>query len=177
MQREVRSFESALPVPLARTMEQLLEGRLSIWKRASAVPGILASWRSAPRPGKIVWLVMRDATILVGAGIPSQARLGGRHDSRPIGHPREGSGAYPATILLVVAILAATGVAAAYFPAQRAGKADPSRSLHHDWSLARDQPQLPTAIERLCVLLTPPRLNVRGTESPAAIAGTTTLNW
>jgi ABC-type antimicrobial peptide transport system permease subunit len=42
------------------------------------------------------------------------------------------SGADPATILLVVPILAATAMAAAYFPARRAGKADPSRSLHHD---------------------------------------------
>jgi predicted permease len=160
MQREVRSFDSALPVMQARTMEQLLEARFSIWKQGSAVLGALGilalalaslglyavvrfsvskrSWELGIRMAlgargrQVVWLVMRDVTILIGVAISiaGAVSVAGMILVRSATHV-EVPGADPATILSVVAILAATGVAAAYFPARRAAKADPSLSLHH----------------------------------------------
>lgn len=161
MQREVRSFDPALPVLQARTMEQVLEARLSIWKQGCAVLGglgILAlalsslglyavvrfavSKRSrelgirmalGARGRQVVWLVMRDVTILIGVAISiasalSVAGLVLVQSASPVNVP----GADPATILFVIAVMAATAVAAAYFPARRAAKGDPSLSLRHE---------------------------------------------
>jgi predicted permease len=97
MQKEVRSLDPSLHVLQARTMEQLLENRLRIWRRASAVLGGLgalalalasvglyavvrfaASKRSrelgirvalGARAPQVVWLVMRDVAILIGVAI------------------------------------------------------------------------------------------------------------
>jgi predicted permease len=161
MQREVRSFDPALPVMLARTMEQMLESRFSIWEQGSAALGSLGvlalalasvglyavvrfsvSKRSrelgirmalGARGGQVVWLVMRDVTILIGVAISiaGAASLAGLIVVQAATHVKV-PGADAATILSVVAILAASGGAAAYFPARRAAKADPSLSLRHD---------------------------------------------
>jgi ABC-type antimicrobial peptide transport system permease subunit len=161
MQREVRSFDPALPVLQARTMEQVLAARLSIWKQACAVLvglGMLAlalaslglyavvrfavSRRSrelgirmalGARGRQVVWLVMRDVTILIGVAISiaSAVCVAGLvlvQSASPVNVP----GADPATILSVIVVMAATAAAAAYFPARRAAKADPSLSLRHE---------------------------------------------
>jgi putative ABC transport system permease protein len=161
MQREVHSFDPTLPVMLARTMEQVLEGRLYIWKQGIAMLGglgvlalVLASvglyavvrfavskrsrelgirMALGARGRQVIWLVMRDVTILIGVSISiaSAASLAGMVLIESASHV-DVPGADSATILSVVVILAATAGTAAYFPARRAAKADPSKSLRHE---------------------------------------------
>jgi hypothetical protein len=161
MQREVRSVDPALPILQARTLEQALERRLYYWKQGCAALGGLGGLALAlasvglyavvrfavskrsrelgirmalgARSGQVVWLVMRDVTILVGVAvsIASAVSLAGMVVIRSATHVNV-PGADPATILSVVAILAATAGAAAYFPARRAGKVEPSVSLRHE---------------------------------------------
>ncbi len=91
------------------------------------------------RKGQVVWLVMKEMAILIGVSIAigsvvsfaaaavAQASIelpnGGR-----IGLP---AGADRMTLLLVIAFMAATGGLAAYIPARRAAKGDPSMALRH----------------------------------------------
>lgn len=161
MQREVRSVDPTLPVLQARTMEQVLEGRLYLWKQGCAMLGglgvlalVLASvglyavvrfavskrsrelgirMALGARGRQVVWLVMRDVTILIGVSISiaSAASLAGMVLIESASHV-DVPGADSATILSVVVIMAATAGTAAYFPARRAAKADPSKSLRHE---------------------------------------------
>ena len=82
------------------------------------------------RGRQVVWLVMRDVTILIGVAISiaSAVSLAGMvlvQSAASVEVP----GADPATILSVIVVMAASGGAAAYFPARRAAKADPSVSF------------------------------------------------
>ena len=166
MQKEIRAQDPSLPVPRARTMEQQLENRLSLWKRGSAALGGLGALALAlasvglhavvrfavtkrsrelgirmalgARSGQVVWVVVREITILIGfaIGIGSAVSLAGITLLKSIAQPASGirvdiPGADPATVLLVALLMAATAGAAAYFPARRAAKADPSVSLRH----------------------------------------------
>jgi hypothetical protein len=87
---------------------------------------------------QVVWLVMRETTIVIGVSIGvgtlvSMAALAALESvvSVPSGVPVELPGADPLALLSVIAVMAATAGAAAYFPARRAAKADPSVSLRH----------------------------------------------
>jgi ABC-type antimicrobial peptide transport system permease subunit len=161
MQKEVRSLDPSLPVLQTRTMEQLLERRLLLWKQGSAVLGGLGALALAlasiglyavvrfavskrfrelgirmalgARSREVVWLVMRDVTILVGAaiGVASALSIAGMivvKSNIRVDVP----GADAVTLLSVIAVMAATAGAAAYFPARQAAKADPSLSLRHE---------------------------------------------
>lgn len=57
---------------------------------------------------------------------------------------------------------------------QRSGQGSARRENSQTWR--KFNAQFPTAITRLCVLLTPPSVNATGTLSLAAMFGTTTLN-
>jgi predicted permease len=88
---------------------------------------------------QVVWLVMKEMTVLIGVSIAigsiasfavvkiAQASIDLPNGGR-IGMP---AGADPLTLWLVVAVMAATGGLAAFIPARRAAKADPSTSLRH----------------------------------------------
>jgi ABC-type antimicrobial peptide transport system permease subunit len=90
----------------------------------------------AQRP-QVVWLVMRDVTMLIGVSIAIGSALSlaamalvkslAQSPAGPVDVP----GTDPVTLLAVVAVMAATALAAAYFPARRAANADPSLSLRH----------------------------------------------
>jgi ABC-type antimicrobial peptide transport system permease subunit len=97
MQHEVQSFDAALPILQARTMEQNLERRLRLWKGGIAVLGGLGGLALAlasvglyavvrfavskrmvelgirmalgARTKQVVWLVMQDVMILIGVSI------------------------------------------------------------------------------------------------------------
>ncbi len=162
MQREIQSLDPTLPVLGARTMKQQIDNELMLWRGgiaflagmggsalALAVVGLYAvvrfavSKRSAElgirmalgaQKGQVVWLVMREMTILIGVsialgGIVSAASLALLQSSLAL--PFALPGADSTTLLLVTVAMAATAGLAAYIPARRAAAADPSSALRH----------------------------------------------
>ena len=166
MQREIQSLDPSLPVQGARTMKQQIDLEMLGWRGgvgflggmgavalALACVGLYAvvrftvSKRSVElgirmalgaRKRQVVWLVMKEMTILIGVSIiaGSIVSIAGAAVLRsvvsiPSGVSVEMPGADTATLLLVIVLMAATAGLAAYVPARRAANADPSASLRH----------------------------------------------
>ena len=164
MQREIRALDATLPVR-ARTMEQQLENDLQLWNwavgfvggmglvaLALASVGLYAVVRFAvskrsvefgirmalgARNKQIVWLVMKEITILIGmstmigsaGSVAVMALAPSLIETPSTVHLEALPGVDPVAMLAVFVVMVATAGAAAYFPARRAANADPSVSL------------------------------------------------
>ncbi|MCX6593397.1 MAG: ABC transporter permease [Acidobacteria bacterium] len=164
IQRELRTLDPTLPARV-RTMEQQLDEDLRLWRWALGVVGGMSvvalalaaiglyavvrfavaqrsfefGIRVALGAGRhqIVWLVMREITILIGASLVAGMAIsvvGLRLASSLIEAPSTVHlealpGVTPLTLLSVAGVLALAAGAAAYFPARQAANGDPSVSL------------------------------------------------
>ncbi|HTS61165.1 MAG TPA: ABC transporter permease [Candidatus Acidoferrales bacterium] len=84
------------------------------------------------RRAQVIWMVLRDSLVLVGAGLavglPAAFAAARAVESVLFGiQPSD-----PATFACTVGILAAIGVAASFVPAQRAAGLEPSQVLRHE---------------------------------------------
>jgi predicted permease len=166
MEREVRSLDPTLPILGARTMQQLIDTDLMLWRGGIAFLGgmgavalALASVglyavvrfavsrrsmelgiRMALGAGRwqVVWLVMKEMTILISASITMGTLLSvaaiallQSQIQAPSGVQVALPGADSITLMLVVLVMAATAGLAAYIPARRAAKGDPAVALRY----------------------------------------------
>jgi predicted permease len=157
MQQEVRRLHPELPVAAAETMEQrhskdlflfhasiLSLGALAALGLILAVVGLYSvvalavTQRSneigirvalGARPHNIAWLVVRDVTALVAAGIAIGSALSWAGLAAFQANVGSVAGFDASTVLIVGLMIAAAGAASAYAPARRAIRADPIAAI------------------------------------------------
>jgi len=159
LQQEVRRLHPELPVLAAETLEQRHAKDLVLFRAAYRALGVLGALglflaavglysvvalavaqRSSEigirvalgaRPGNVIWLVVRDVTVLVFAGIAFGSVLSWtglivfKASVGPV------MGFDPLNILLVALVIAAFGAAAAFLPARRAVQIDPIAAIRY----------------------------------------------
>ncbi len=84
------------------------------------------------RSGEVVWMVMREVLVLLGAGLAiglPAAWLLSRYVSTQLFGVRA---ADPATAVVAVVLLALVALSAGFLPARRASAIDPIRALRYD---------------------------------------------
>ena len=159
IQQEVRRLHPELPVTMALTMKQRQDMELMLFRAAVAALGTLGglglllagvglyavvayavAQRSnelgirialGARAGNVIWLVVRDVTALVVAGIAIGSVLSSVGLTVLESSVTQIAGVSPWAVAPVALIILACGAAAAYVPARRAVLTDPIAAIRH----------------------------------------------
>ena len=159
MQQELRRLHPELPVTNAMTMKQRQAKELGLFRTAVVSLGALGTLglllagvglyavvayavaqrtnelgiriALGARPGDLTWLVVRDVTALVAAGIAIGSALSWAGVTLLESSAAQILGVNPLALAPVALIIVACGAAAAYVPARRALLTDPIAAIRH----------------------------------------------